>query len=359
MISEGTDHRSAADRVAAGPSAVDRGVAAVGGRPRHFIGVDVGGTKILAVAVAADRPDVVVAHAETPTAVGAESVADAIVAVTRSVTDGCEGPQAVVPPLGIGMPGLVTRAGILRYGPNLPGVIDTDIVPLVVDRLGTRAPEVVAVDNDGNCAAWAEHTFGAGVGAADLVFIGLGTGISCGLVVEGRRIRGAHGFAGEPGHIIVERGGPRCACGRDGCWEALASGTALARIARTHAAAGRVPAVLASAGGHVEDVRGEHVTAVLRADPDDPGAVAVVAEFAAGVAVGLDAVVNLLDPSVVVLGGSVLSAADVLLDPIRAAYAVIALGGAYRSPLDLRAAQLGRRAGAVGAARLAAEAVGG
>lgn len=337
-----------------------------GAVPGHAIGVDIGGTKILAVVVAADRPTEVVAEAELPTGRGVAAVAEAIIEVVDRVADAA-GATGAVPPLGIGMPGLVTRAGVLRYGANLPGVLDTDMAALVTAGLGRRAPRVVAVDNDGNCAAWAEHRMacdaqraggptGRGGEVDDFVFVGLGTGVSCGLVVAGRPVRGGHGFAGEPGHMCVDRNGPRCACGRDGCWEALASGTALARIATEHAAAGRAPTVLRRAGGDLGRLRGEHVTAVLREDPHDVGAGEIVAEFAAGVAVGLDAVVNLLDPTLVVLGGSVMIAADVLLGPIRTAYASIALGGDLRPELALRAARLGRRAGAIGAALLAFDA---
>jgi glucokinase len=321
------------------------------------VGVDVGGTKILGVAVDPARPETPLACAEVPTARGAAAVGAAIDEVIDEVIDrvtaeiGAAGPPAAI---GIGMPGLVTLTGNLRYGPNLPGVVDTDIAA----ELRPRPGALLVVDNDGNCAAWAEHRLGAGRGADDVTFIGLGTGISCGLVVGGRLVRGAHGYAGEPGHMTMQPGGPVCACGRLGCWEAFASGHALARLAREEVAVGRAPGLAAAvAGGELDELWGQHVTAAAAAG--DPDAGRVLDRYAGFVAAGLVTVVNLIDPAVVVLGGSVMTAADEVLPRVRRAYAADALGGALAQPPEIVAAALGREAGAIGAALLAGNAVNG
>src|SRR5687768_5044950 len=146
---------------------------------------------------------------------------------------------------------------MLRVGPNLPDVVDLDVPGTLAPALGVP----VVADNDATCAAWAEHRRGACRDASEAVVVTLGTGIGAGLVSDGRLIRGAHGMAGEPGHMTVDPDGPPCPCGRRGCWERYASGSGLARLAREAAVAGRADAVVARAGGDPEDVRGEHLTA--------------------------------------------------------------------------------------------------
>ena len=129
----------------------------------------------------------------------------------------------------------------------------------------------------------------------------LGTGIGGGLLQGGTLLTGAHGFAGELGHMVVDPSGPPCPCGRRGCWERFASGGGLGRLAREAAQAGQLPEVVALAGGDPEAVRGEHVTAAARAG--DPGALAVIGQLGWWVALGLANLVAVVDPSMVVLGG--------------------------------------------------------
>ena len=118
------------------------------------------------------------------------------------------------------------------------------------------------VDNDANCHAVAEHAAGAAVGVDETLVVTLGTGIGAGIITGGRLLHGANGFAGEPGHMVVDPNGPPCPCGKRGCWERFASGTGLGRLARDAASGGRLDAAVALAGGDPEAVRGEHVTAV-------------------------------------------------------------------------------------------------
>ena len=130
--------------------------------------------------------------------------------------------------LGVGAAGLVTRDGVLRAGPNLPGITELPLRDELADRLGRD----VMVDNDATCASYAEWQLGAGRGAHDLALVTLGTGIGAGFVVGGELQRGAHGFAGEPGHMVVDPNGRLCVCGQRGCWERYASGSGLADVAR-------------------------------------------------------------------------------------------------------------------------------
>jgi glucokinase len=189
-----------------------------------------------------------------------------------------------------------------------------------------------------------------------MVLVTLGTGIGGGIVAGGELQHGAAGFAGEPGHMVVDPHGPPCPCGRRGCWERYASGSGLGRLARDAAYAGQAEVVLALAGGDPEDVRGEHVTTA--AADGDAEAIAVLRDFAWWVALGVSNLENLLDPEVVVIGGGLAEAGELLLGPTRDAYATLVLGYEYRPPVRIVGAELGAEAGAIGAGLLALDAIG-
>lgn len=305
------------------------------------VGIDIGGTKMLGVVVDAGDPTRVVAEHRVRTPRGTADVVAAVAALVEHLDPGGDGP------VGLGIPGLVDRADVFRYGPNLPGVVDLDVGATVGGHLG----RAVVADNDATCATYAEFRGGAGLGYADGVLLTLGTGIGGGLVVDGRVRHGAHGFAGEPGHMLVDPAGPPCPCGRRGCWERYASGSGLGRLGRDAAVAGRLPAAVSLAGGDPESVRGEHVVAAVR--DGDPDAAVVLDQFVWWVAAGVANLVDLLDPAVVVLGGGVIEAEDVLLPRIRAAAPAQVLAQAHRPPVAIVAAHFGERAGAIGAAVLA------
>ncbi|MDQ4090688.1 MAG: ROK family protein, partial [Actinomycetota bacterium] len=176
------------------------------------VGVDVGGTKCLAVALESGR---IVGECRVPTPDGEEAVLDAIADAATTVAG-----EAKVRGVGIGVPGLVDRSGVLRFAPNLPGVNDFAIRADLEARLGLP----VKADNDATCAAWGERQLGAAQGYDDVVLVTLGTGIGGGIVAGGRLLRGSNGFAGEIGHMVIEQNGLPCPCGQRGCWERYASG---------------------------------------------------------------------------------------------------------------------------------------
>ena len=252
--------------------------------------------------------------------------------------------------IGVGMPGLVDRSGVLRFGANLPGVLDLDVRAALSERFPDAT---VTVDNDATAASWAEATVGAARGAAHAVLVTLGTGIGGGIVADGRVLRGASGFGGEVGHMIVDAGGPLCPCGQRGCWERFASGSGLGQLAREAALARPVGRITELAGGDPECARGEHVTAA--AAEGDADALAVMERFATWVALGLVNLTNIFDPEVFVLGGGMVAAGDVLLDPVRRALPALMPSTANRPPVPVVAAALGERAGAIGAALLAGD----
>jgi glucokinase len=315
---------------------------------RLVCGFDLGGTKLLGLVVDPEGGAPLLVD-KVPTPDGADEVLGAIVALAADMVAEVSRrvPGTSVAAVGLGAPGLVDRSGTLRYGPNIAGVIGVGFAELLGAQLGVP----LAVDNDATCAAWAEHERGAARGMNHSVTVTLGTGIGAGITVKGEVLRGAHGFAGEPGHMVVDPNGPRCPCGRRGCWERYGSGTGLGRLAREAAEAGEGEAMVALAGGDVAAVRGEHVTAA--AATGDAQALVVIERFAWWVALGVANLVNILDSEVVVIGGGLAEAGDLLLDPIRRAYGELVMGAEYRDRVPIVQAELGERAGAWGAALLA------
>lgn len=289
------------------------------------IGIDVGGTKCHAVLV--DDGGAVIDESRRATPAASD-----VVAVLCEMVDELVGNGGDVVGVGVGLPGLVTADGVVRASPNLRGARDTPVGPDLRARL--KIP--VRVENDATMAAYGEWMAGAARGARDAVIVTLGTGIGGGLVMGGVLQRGANGFAGEIGHMIVDVGGIECPCGRRGCWERYASGTALA----------------ASAGAR----SGEEVVDAAR--HGDPVAQGHVSSFAEWVAVGLANLTNLCDPEVIVLGGGVMEAHDVLFDDVRRRFSEALYSPSLRRHPRLEHAALGHRAGAIGAAMMASRASG-
>jgi glucokinase len=309
----------------------------------NAVGLDVGGTKVLGVV--ADAAGTVLDEHRVPTP---STDGTAIVAAMAEVVGVLRRRNPSVDSVGAGVAGLAALDGVVRFSPNLPGVVELPIAALLSEAVGLP----VALDNDATCALRAEHAAGAARGADDVALVALGTGIGGAFVLDGELRRGAHGFAGEVGHMVDDEGGVPCVCGRRGCWERYASGTGLGRMGREAAEAGRAPRLVELAGGDALRVRGEHVTAA--AAEGDPAAVAVFDVLAGWVAVGLVNLVQALDVSRIVIGGGLAEAGDVLVAPIQRAYDDRAVGADHRPRVEIVAAELGEQAGAVGAALLAA-----
>jgi glucokinase len=315
--------------------------------PGPTIGVDVGGTKVLGVVVGPDGR--ILDEERVPTPVGGDAVLETMVGVVGALRHRA---AVDVVAVGAGMPGLVDRAGVLRVAPNLPGVVDLEVAA----RGGAATGLPWQVDNDATAALWAEHLLGAARGAADVVLVTLGTGIGGGLIAGGTLVRGASGFAGEIGHMVLDVDGVACVCGSRGCWERYASGSGLGRLGREATDAGTGELLVALAGGDPLAVRGEHVTAA--AAQGDPTALAVVEAFAGWFAVGLANLVQVLDIERCVVGGGLVTAGDVLLPPAVAAFARRMDPAGRRPPVAVVAAELGEQAGAIGAGLLARQCVG-
>ena len=280
------------------------------------IGIDVGGTKCLGVAV--DDSGKVVQQFRLPTP-HADKLCDTLLQIVTQLGDATS--------LGIGVPGLISPEGVIRASPNLVGVKELPLRQILEDRMG----KTVLVENDATCAALGEWKVGAAQGATDAWVITLGTGIGGGFISGSVLQRGAHGFAGEVGHMVVDPDGPLCPCGRTGCWERFASGNGLSFLAN---------------GEKGEDV-------LLRAKDGAADALGVVDTFAQWVALGLVNLTNMTDPEVIVIGGGVIVSADVVMPRISHWFGKLLYSPQHRAHPRLVAAQLGEQAGAIGAAMLA------
>lgn len=280
-------------------------------------GLDIGGTKTLAVVV--DERERVVGQASAPTVRGERPVVDGAVGVVRKALGAAGVGLGALATVGIGTPGVVdTAAGTVRHAVNL-GLGDRPVA--LADRVSTALGRVpVRVDNDLNVAALgAAHLADPGRGAVDLAYLALGTGVAAGLVLDGRLRRGTAGAAGEIGHVVLDDDGPPCPCGQRGCLELYASGSALAAAWPTPQ--GRHPPA-------------ELVAAVAAGDER---ARAAWTTFTDAVAAGVLLLGLTVDVPVVVLGGGVARLGQPLLVGVRQSLARAAARSAFLTSLDLPA----------------------
>ncbi len=307
-------------------------------QPVH-IGVDVGGTKVLGIVCdietgktrARRRQPTPSSHVELPNVISSV-VAELVDDVGR------------VDSIGVGLPGLVDTNGMLHYGPNVPGVLSLNMA----SQLRKEFEVPTAGHNDGTCAVVAEHRLGAAKGYSDVAMITQGTGIGGGLIINDQVVTGVNGFAGEPGHVQISHGGAVCSCGLKGCWEAYSSGTGLANLAKELVTEAGPNRVLELAGGVLDHIRGEHVSAAL--DEGDPSAQEILDRFAIWTSVGIAGLVSLLDPGVIVIGGGLSNLAETFIADVKARVPGQLMGSDYRPETPIVTAQMGPESGAIGAA---------
>ncbi len=315
------------------------------------IGVDLGGTKLLAGAV---DPALNVHHRATRPARAPDhaAVIDTVVSAVMEVRDAIEGGSGSVDAVGIGIPCLIdSERGVAVMSTHLP-IVDVPFRDLVAERIGLP----VFVDNDANAAMLAEWRFGAARGTREAALLTIGTGIGGGLVVGGALQRGSQGAGAELGHMVVQADGPRCNgnCPNRGCLEAVASGTALAREA--HAIALQRPlSGLGEALAAGREISGPLVTEL--AHDGDAAAIDALQVIGHWLGVGVANLVNMLNPEVVVIGGGVIAAGELLLEPARAVVAERALSPS-KEHVRIVPARFGAESGMLGAATLAFDGLG-
>ncbi len=309
--------------------------------PDLAVGVDIGGTKTLAVLLGPDGA--VLARTRIATEPGPRGVVDGAARAVRAVVGQAGLEPGRVGAVGVGIPGLVDpAAGTVRHAVNVG--VDDGPLPLVAELSRALGGVRVAVENDLNVAALgAAHLAGRETGeAVDLAFLALGTGLAAGLVLDGRLRRGARGAAGEIGHVPVDPAGPVCPCGQRGCLELYASGSAVRALWPTAPAEVPAPVALFEA-----------------AAAGDPAAVAARARYASAVAAAVRMLVLAVDVREVVLGGGVAALGEPLLAAVRDALTAASSGSAFLTSLRLsdrvRLAPDSVPVGAVGAAVLGRE----
>lgn len=307
------------------------------------IGVDIGGTKIAAGVVDEDGEIVAATTRSTPATDAAlieAAVADAVAELRAEHT---------VVGVGVGAAGFV---GADRRTVSFAANLAWRQHPLA-DQLEHLTGLPVVVENDANAAGWAEYRFGAATEAAHMLMVTVGTGLGGALVMDGQLVRGSAGFAGEIAHMTAVQDGQWCGCGRRGCLEQYTAGTALVRTAKRRAAAGDplMGPLLQVAGGAKKEIDGPMITRL--AQQGDPGAREMIDELGRWLGVGMASIASLLDPEVIVVGGGVAAAGDLLLEPAREAYAKNLTARTHRPLAPFVVAQMGNRAGIVGAADLA------
>jgi glucokinase len=313
--------------------------------PRRTIGVDMGGTKLLAGAV----DDGLKVHHRAQRAVAGLDQSALLDTVVDAVSEVRAAAGSEVAAVGFGIPCLIDqRSGRAVVAVNLP-LRDIPFRDLMAERLGLP----VFVDNDGNTATLAEHRAGAAQGTSEALLMTIGTGIGGGLILRGELYRGAIGSGAELGHVVIDMDGPRCQgnCPNRGCVEALASGTALAREAR-RVASERPESGLGRALAAGRELAGPLVTEF--AHDGDQAAIETLALIGRRLGVAIASLVNIFNPEVVVIGGGVIAAGELLLGPAREEMLARALPPS-RDEVRIVAARFGVEAGMIGAAALAFE----
>jgi glucokinase len=313
--------------------------------PEAYLGLDIGGTK-LAVGLA-ERGGKLLGMVGRATDRQA-TPADFVRVLAQMAGEVCNRVGAEPAAAGI------SYGGPVDYGRqvtvtchHLEGWEGIPLTRMMGEALGL---ERVVMDNDGNACALGEARFGAGQGHSELLYLTVSSGIGGGVILGGRVYRGATSMAGEIGHTVIVPGGPECTCGRQGCLEALASGWSIARRAREALAAGAGP------GSRLYELGPEPSAQVVaeQANAGDPLAAALMAETAGYLALGVAAAVNLLNPTLVVIGGGVGKAGDCLFAPLRRAVDGYALAE-NAAAVSIVPAALGDAGGVLGAVALALE----
>jgi glucokinase len=314
------------------------------------IGIDVGGTKALALLVARDGRVLGEMVSQTPHDEGFGAGEATTKVLVEQVNELCER-QSLDPslvPVGLGLPGMMRRDGHLAFAPNLQTASGADLGALLGSALANAS---VFCENDANCAALAEHEWGAGRGIGDFVMVTLGTGIGGGVIADGQLVRGRSGFAGEIGHMVVAAHGVPCPCGGRGCWERYASGGGLHRLTREAALEGRLATLVERGDGDPKRVRAEDVTSAAAEGLDE--AITLLKEVGWWLALGLANLAAILDCGHFVIGGGLSSASEFVLPAAREYLAELVEGYDARPTITVTTSMFGPRSGAMGATLVA------
>ncbi len=313
----------------------------------YYLGIDLGGTNAAAGVV--NEKFEIVSKYSVPTNAknGVQAIVSSIAKAAKSAVMEAGLSMDDIESVGIGSPGAIDPInGIVDFAGNL-GFDRTPLAKLVGEQLPGKK---VFLENDANVAAFAEYMAGAAKGTKDSVTITLGTGVGGGMIINGKIYSGFNNKGGEFGHIVIERDGWQCSCGRRGCWEAYASVTGLIRLTKEQMLTDRNSIMWEIAKGSLDNVNG--LTSFDAMRRGDHTAIYVVEKYLRAVATGLIDVINILQPQVLCIGGGISKEGDYLLKPINQIISNEMFSRHSDSCTKVCIAKLGNDAGIVGAALL-------
>ena len=311
------------------------------------LGIDLGGSKILTAVVDPQGKILSSDESVTPSTKGGEALIQVILDSAHRALKQAGVAMSGICAIGVGAAGISNpEAGILFTSPNLPALRNVLLRDIIQERLGKRTFLI----NDADAAALGEFYFGAARGVHNFIYLTISTGIGGGIVIDGKIYTGAIGAAGEVGHMTIDENGPMCNCGNRGCWETLASGTALAREAKKQIVGGARTSILEYAEGDIEKVTAQTIHSA--AQQGDVVAKELIARTGYYVGVGLANLVNIFNPELIVMGGGLAGIGDMLLKPAFKVAGERAFKEAFQAVRFVSAA-LGRNSGVLGAAAYA------
>jgi len=296
----------------------------------YKIGIDLGGTNIAAAVVGFDNK--IVAKESVPTGLPKtpDEIADSIAALVKSVASKAFVRMDEISVVGIGTPGAVNAEGVVENDANL-GFVNTPLREMLEERLNLSC----RVGNDANCAALGEQIAGCGKGTRNFIAVTLGTGIGGGIILGGKLLTGINGAAGEIGHMVIDREGIPCKCGRIGCFEQYASATALVNAARE-----AFPDITCAKDlfdlAHADNLR----------------ALEIIDDYTEYLADGITNLINIFQPEMICIGGGVAAQGEFILKPLREKVEKKRYTRNASVQTVIRAATLGNDAGLIGAANL-------
>ncbi len=315
------------------------------GQPVHVVGVDIGGTTIKAAAATSQGE--VLSEVRLPTQRGSgEVILEGILEAIGQAIEEARLTPVDIAAVGIGVPGGVDRKrGLWGGSTTIHLGMRVSLTSMVKERFGIPA----FIDNDGNVAALGEMRFGAGADVLDMIYITLGSGVGGAIIIDGQIHYGRGRIAGEIGHMIVQKDGPRCGCGAHGCLEALASATAMIRETRNALQAGEPTLIRELVAGDPAQLNGEIIARA--AQQGDELALRIWQEAGEALGVAIYSLAMLLGPEVVIIGGALAQAGDILLKPM---YQKLEQESRGRfDPNQVHMAALGERTGLMGGVALA------
>lgn len=309
------------------------------------IGIDLGGTNIVAAVV--DENYKIVGQSKTPTAMprSADEIFDDIAKVSKEAMENAKVTYDEIEWVGLGTPGTVNAEGIIEYANNL-GFDHVPAKQMLIDRLGEKP---IYIANDANCAALGEAYAGCGHGSKNFVAVTLGTGVGSGVIIDGKVVTGVNNAGGECGHMVIVADGEPCTCGRHGCWEAYASATAL--INQTKKAMEEYPdSIMHELAKEEGKVSGRTAFDAMRRG--DVAGIKVVDKYIKYVACGIINIVNALQPEAICVGGGICNEGETLMRPIRRYIEAERYSVYSKIQTKILRAELGNDAGIIGAAIL-------